>query len=113
VMHHLKADLLVHLKLPLDAVREYRVAYEMNKDDLGALLAAAAALMDGRDYEGARKLLVEKLPTSPDPAALHLAIGETLLRQGKLEEGGEELRQTLAGLPGNSRALYLLGRLAE
>jgi len=113
VLHHLKADFLVHLRQPLDAVPDYRAAYEMNPDDLGALLAAAAALMQGRDYDGARRMLVEKLPTSKEPAALHLAIGEALLLSGKLEEGGDELRKTLADMPGNSRALYLLGRIAE
>jgi tetratricopeptide (TPR) repeat protein len=112
-LHHLKGDFLVHLKQPLDAVREYRVAYDMNPENLGALLAAAAALMQGRDYEGARKLLVEKLPTASAPAPVHLAIGETLLLSGRLDEGGDELRQSLAQAPGHPRALYLLGRIAE
>jgi tetratricopeptide (TPR) repeat protein len=112
-MHHLKGDFLVHLRQPLDAVREYRIAFDMNPDNLGALLAAAAALMQGRDFDGARKLLVEKLPTVKTPAPVHLAIGETLLLAGRLDEGGDELRQSLALAPGHPRALYLLGRIAE
>jgi tetratricopeptide (TPR) repeat protein len=112
-LHHLKGDFLVHLKQPLDAVREFRIAYDMNPDNVGALLAAAAALMQGRDHEGARKLLVEKLPSSKTPGPVRLALGEALLYLGRLEEGGDELRRSLQDAPGHPRALYLLGRLAE
>ena len=112
-LHHIKGDFLVHLRHPQDAVREFLAAYEINPENQGALLAAAAALMDVRDYEAARRLLTEKLPQSKQPALVHLALGEVLLLAGRTDDGAAELRQTLAQSPGHPRAVFLLGRIAE
>ena len=53
-MHHMKGDFFVHVHQPLDAVREYKTAFALNHENFGALLAAAAALMDVADFDGAR-----------------------------------------------------------
>jgi tetratricopeptide (TPR) repeat protein len=112
-MRHLKGDFLVYVKQPRDAVREFVAAYDLDPDDTAALLAAAAALLQAREHDAARKLLMEKLPKARQPGLVRLALGETLLLAGRPDDAGEELRQSLAQVPGHPRALYLLGRIAE
>jgi tetratricopeptide (TPR) repeat protein len=112
-LHHIKGDFLVNQRLEGDAVREFVTAYDLDPENTGALLAAAAALMDTRNYDAARKLLTEKLPSAKEPGLVHLALGEILLATNRVDEGAEELRRTLAMSPGHHRALFLLGRVAE
>lgn len=112
-MHHLKGDFLVHVRQHQDAVKSFLRAFELDNDNHVAVLAAAAALLEARDPDGARRILVERLPRVKAPGLLHLAIGETLLAQNREDEAGESLRQALALVPEQPRALYLLGRIAE
>jgi tetratricopeptide (TPR) repeat protein len=113
VMHHMKGDFLMHVRQPQDAVREFTTAFKLNPDNFGALLAASAALMELRDWDGAKKLLTESLPLVKAPGFVRLALGEVLMRSGRDAEAGDVLRQCLAESNQHPRALYLLGRLAE
>jgi tetratricopeptide (TPR) repeat protein len=112
-MHHMKGDFFMHVHQPQEAVREFTTAFALNKENVGALLAAAAALIDLRDYDAARKLLTENLPVVKEPGVVRLALGEVLLRAGREGEAGDVLRQCLAETNQHPRALYLLGRIAE
>ncbi len=112
-MRHLKGDFLIHLRQPADAAREFTAAFSLNHENHGALLAAAAALMEAKDFDAARKLLTENVPKVKQPGIVQVALGEVLMRSGREAEAADVLRQALAQIPDHPRALYLLGRIAE
>lgn len=110
---HMRGDFLMGLRLYDAAVESFLQAVRIDPDNQVALLAAAAAHLAARRPDDARKLLSERLATSKDPAPVHVALGDVLLRTGREAEGRDELRRALALQPGHTRALVLLGRLAE
>src|SRR5204862_236363 len=82
-------NLLVYMKQSEDAAREFLIAHDMEPEKAGPLLAAAAALMTSRNYEGARKVLVERLPRVSEPGFARLALGEVLLYEDRTDESAE------------------------
>ncbi len=110
---HIKGDFLVAVQQHADAVAEFLAAYRLDPKNTGALLAAAAAHVDARQYEEARKLLEDKLPQAQHPALVRVALGDVLFHLGRIEESGAEIRKALADDPGHAHALTLLGKIEE
>lgn len=109
---HIKGDFLVHIGQYEDAVAAFRRAFEMNPENYGAALAAAAALHSQGRFEEARLFLVERIAKSRRPGLLEVALADTLLSLGRVEDGEDALRRGLANEPSHPRALLLMGRIA-
>ncbi len=110
---HIKGDFLVHVRQYEDAVKSFLAAYALDPENHVAFLAAVAALMADQRSERAETLLREEIPRSKKPSLLHLALGDLMTRQRRLDEATAELQRGLALEPGHPQALSLLGALAE
>jgi tetratricopeptide (TPR) repeat protein len=112
-LQHIQGDFLAANKQWDAAATCFVRAYDMNPDDDVALLAGAAAMLAAHDYEGARRMLVERIPKAVRPALLHLALGDVLTKMKRFDEASDALLAGLALAPGHPRGLVLLGALAE
>lgn len=109
----IKGDFLVHLELFEQAIPSFLAAFELNPDNTGALLAAAAATWQTGDLASARQLLVENANVRVTPELVQVALADVLLRMGRVDEARDACRRCLQLVPDFHRALLLLGHIAE
>lgn len=81
------------------AVKEYEQAAALSPYNYLYWLALGSARERAGDAEGGERALRKALELAPNYARVHWALGNALVRQGRVDEGFAEIREAVAGDP--------------
>ncbi len=90
-----------------DAAGTYRLALDLDADDVATHNELGHALEEMSDYAGAAASFGRSLALLPDDADVETSLGGALLMAGEMSRGGEHLRRALTLQPEHSRACQI------